>query len=215
MKKTKHLISIILLVWATVQGAVQAQSFEGKIIYQVTYESKMPNVTDEQLTAFMGASHEYYIKGGDYMMLSDGEYFQSLLYVSDENRLYVKTAESDTLFWMDGSFEENKVESFRVLDEEQEVMGVQCNVIEVTKSTGKSVYCFNEQYKVDPDLYMNHSFEGLNFVLQKTKSLLLKMISEGEEYTRISIATTVESLKLDNSLFQLPEGVPVQPMPDF
>lgn len=215
MKKTKHLISIILLVWAAAQGAVYAQSFEGKITYQVTYESKMPKVSDDQLTAFMGGSHEYYIKGGDYMMLSDGEYFQSLLYVSSENRLYIKTVESDTLYWMDGDFEESEVESFRFLDEEEKVMGMECDVLEVIKSKGKSVYYFNDEYKIDPDLFINHSFEGLNFVLQKTKSLLLKAISEGEEYTRISIATSVDSLKLDNALFQLPDGVPVRPMPDF
>lgn len=215
MKNNKNIFLIILLVWATAQGATHAQSFEGKISYQVTYKSKMPNVSDEQLTTFMGGNHEYYINGGDYLLLSNGEYFQSLLYVRDENRLYVKTAESDTLFWMDGGFEENEVESFRILDEEQEVMGVPCKVLEVVKSTGKYLYCFNKRYKVDPNLYANHSFEGLNFVLQKTKSLLLKMVSEGEEYTRISIATSVDQRKLDQSLFKLPKGVPIQPMPDF
>ena len=40
------------------------QTFEGKITYQNTYKSKIPNVTDDLLTAMMGTSQEFNFKAG-------------------------------------------------------------------------------------------------------------------------------------------------------
>ena len=69
------------------------QDFEGKILYNNVYKSKMPNMTDQQFTAMMGSQQEYSIKDGDYRSVSNGSLFQWQLYV---NRIINFTAKWQT-----------------------------------------------------------------------------------------------------------------------
>jgi hypothetical protein len=54
---------IFLLSISTLNGF--AQNFEGKITYSNSYKSKIPNLSDDQLSSIMGTTQEYYIKGGN------------------------------------------------------------------------------------------------------------------------------------------------------
>ena len=216
MKRVKLLLIVALITLMAVQSSVlDAQSFEGRVIYQVSYESKIAEVSNEEMNTFMGGDHEYYLKGGDYKMLSNGEFFESQLYIHAENSVYNKTAQSDTLYWIDGSFEDTEVKSYRFLDETANVLGYECKVLEVIESTGKTTYYFNEQFALDPEYYSNHSFGNWSFVIGKTKSLLLKFVSEREDYTVTSTAVRIEPMKLSESMFQLQGKNPVKPMPGF
>ncbi len=40
------------------------KTFEGKIVYENKYQSKIANITDQPLIAMMGNIQEYFIKGG-------------------------------------------------------------------------------------------------------------------------------------------------------
>src|SRR5687767_6579666 len=95
----------LLLLLATTLITIMSigQSFEGKIVYNNSYKSKMPNVKDEQLTAMMGSTQEYFIKSGDYKSVSNGSFFQWQLYRNKDNKLYSKMSNSETLLWSDGA----------------------------------------------------------------------------------------------------------------
>ena len=82
----KNTLSTFLLL--TLSVAVIAQNFEGKIIYQNTFTSKIPNVTDEMLTQMMGTSLEYILKEGNYKTSSNGTFLLWQLYVQKDNKLY-------------------------------------------------------------------------------------------------------------------------------
>ncbi|MBO6659230.1 MULTISPECIES: hypothetical protein [Roseivirga] len=216
MKRVKLLLVATLFAWTIAHcSAINAQSFEGKIVYKVSYESKIKDVSNDQMTAFMGEDHVYYLKGGDYKLLSNGEFFESQLYIHSENRLYNKTAQSDTLYWIDGAFEDTEVMSFRFLDETAEVLGYKCKMFEVVESTGKTTYFVNEQFEMDPSLFTNHNFGNWGFVIEKTRALSMKYISEREEYNVVTIAVLVEPMTLPQSLFRLEGNPPVMAMPGF
>jgi len=68
--------TITFLVAAIFAITSFGQSFEGKIVYQNAYKSKIPNVTDEQFTTMMGSTQEYFIKNGDYRSVANGSLFQ-------------------------------------------------------------------------------------------------------------------------------------------
>ena len=55
-----------LLIFSSIVSL--GQTFEGKVTYQNTYKSKIPNVTDDLLTAMMGTSQEFNFKGGNYQI---------------------------------------------------------------------------------------------------------------------------------------------------
>ncbi len=88
------------LLWVSTQAF--AQTFEGKIVYQNHYISKMGRITNDQLGAAMGTRQEYFLKGARYKSVMNGSFSQWQLYVPAENRLYGKLALSDTLYWTDG-----------------------------------------------------------------------------------------------------------------
>tara|TARA_A100000171_G_scaffold48657_1_gene56400 strand:+ start:1512 stop:2144 length:633 start_codon:yes stop_codon:yes gene_type:complete len=201
---------LIIVLLAVSFSTVCAQDFEGKITYKVTHESKMPNVSNEQIGMLMGASQDYYIKNNHYKTLSNGQYFQWQLYDASQNRLYSKMTVSDTLYWVDGSFEEGPLVSFKFLDNKEEVLGIECDVLEVVTETGKTTYYFNSKYSINAELFKDHKFGGWSFYVEKTKSLPLKTIVENAEYNVISIASRIERMELEDAFFILPEGLPLK-----
>ena len=84
-----------------VPGIFYGQSFEGEIVYKMAFKSKIPNVSDVQLTAMMGDTNLYYIQGGNYKTVSNGKYLQWQVYINAVNKLYNKTSNSESLVWMD------------------------------------------------------------------------------------------------------------------
>jgi hypothetical protein len=81
-------ILTIALTFLTITGF--SQSFEGKITYQNTYKSKIPNVSDEQLTIMMGSNQDYLIKGGDYKSITNGTMLLWQLYLNTDRSFTVK-----------------------------------------------------------------------------------------------------------------------------
>ena len=89
--------SLFTLLFVLISLFTFAQSFEGKIIYQLTYKSKMPSVTDAQFSSMMGNTQNYYIKGGDYKSETNGSFILSQLYINKDNKLYNKFSNSGAL----------------------------------------------------------------------------------------------------------------------
>src|SRR5687767_14927655 len=89
---------IFLVLAAT---ASFAQSFEGIVKYRNTFKSKVPNVTDEQFADMMGTSMEYLMKGSNYKTTTNGNYILWQLYISKDNKIYNKIANSPAILWND------------------------------------------------------------------------------------------------------------------
>ena len=79
------------------------QTFEGKVVYENKYKSKIPNLTDDQFTTMMGTVQEYLIKGGNYKSTMNGTFFLWQLYINKDNKLYTKMSNSPSILWNDGS----------------------------------------------------------------------------------------------------------------
>ncbi|HEY9195061.1 MAG TPA: hypothetical protein VIM77_02310, partial [Mucilaginibacter sp.] len=90
---------VITLSLITVCFAASAQVFEGKIIYNNTIKSKVPNISDEQFTTMMGSIQNYYVKGGDYRSELNGTLLQWQLYINKDNKLYTKMSNSTAALW--------------------------------------------------------------------------------------------------------------------
>src|SRR5882757_436883 len=88
-----------LLLMGFIPMSLSAQNFEGEIIYQNAYQSKIAGLTDEKFMALMGTEQDYFIKGASYKSVINGTLAQWQLYVPGENKLYTKMSNSDTAFW--------------------------------------------------------------------------------------------------------------------
>jgi hypothetical protein len=195
----------ITFLFATIFAfASFGQTFEGKIIYKNNYKSKMPNMSDEQFTTMMGSTQEYFIKNGDYKSVANGSFFQWQLYVNKDNKLYSKMSNSETLLWNDAATNPDEILKAEVNKGATEILGYKCDELVLTCKSGIQKYYFNTKLSVDTKLFTNHKFGNWYDFLSKSNSLPLKSIVDNAQFTLESVATEVEEMKLDKTLFDLP-----------
>jgi len=185
---------------------VFGQTFEGKITYQNSYISKLPNVQDQQFNSMMGTTQEYIIKGGDYKSSSNGTLVQWQLYINKDNKLYNKMSNSETIFWNDGITNPDSIISVVINKGVTEILGYKCDEVVLTCKSGVQKYYFNQKIAVDISLFKNHLYGNWYDFLKVSKSLPLKSIIETQQFTLVSEATDIKEMKLDDKEFRLPEN---------
>jgi hypothetical protein len=195
-----------LFILFTLAILCRAQNFEGIVVYQNTYKSKMPGATDEQFTKMMGDKEEYYIKNGNYKLITNGSLAQWELYLNNENRLYSKLSNSETVFWNDAGENDDSVILFSMNKEITEVLGYKCDEVSLLCKNGTERYYFNSSLHVDAKLFAKHKYGNWNEYLKKANAVPLKIIINNPQYTLESIATEVKKLPLEDNLFQLPDN---------
>ena len=192
---------------------VFCQSFEGKLIYNNSYKSKIASVPDDQFNTMMGTKQVYLIKGGNYKSTMDGTMMQWQLYRSADNKLYMKMATSPVVYWNDGAVNPDEVQEARVNKAVKTILGYSCDELVLTCKSGVQKYYFSSRLKVDPKLFEKHKFGNWSEVLRHTKSLPLKTIVETPQFVLESTAVEVSDQKVDDKEFQLPPNVELQKSP--
>lgn len=195
-------IALTILTVATVFG----QTFEGKIIYQNSFKSKLPNMNDEQFNSMMGTKQEYFIKGGNYKSVSNGTFSQWQIYINNDNKLYNKMSNSEIILWNDGNVNTDTVIKVQLNNEVTEILGYKCDELILTCKSGTQKYYFNSKIGVNANLYTDHKYGNWYDYLKKANALPLKMIIDNQQFTMESVATEVKEMKLDDIEFTLPEN---------
>lgn len=183
------------------------QSFEGEIVYANTYKSKIPNVTDQQLSSMIGNIQNYYIKGGDYKSETNGSLVLWQLYINQDNKLYNKFSNSEILLWNDGAVNTDEVISSELHPDAAEILGYKCDELVLICKSGVQKYYFTSRLPVDSKLYTNHLFGNWYAYLSKTNAIPLKIVIDNAQFTVEGTATAVRPMKLDQAFFTLPAGV--------
>jgi hypothetical protein len=199
------LLSLLLLAFT---NASTAQNFEGKLIYQLSYKSKSPSLTEKQLSAFTGTQHEYYFKGGNYKtVVAPGAMIQWQLFIHADNKLYSKYTNTETIFWNDASVNQDSVLAFQVNKAVADISGYKCDELILTCKTGVQKYYYSSKVKVDPALFAKHKYGNWYDFLSKAEALPLKYIYDMPQYTIEGVVSEVTPMQLDDQFFQLPAGV--------
>jgi hypothetical protein len=209
MQKTLILVLLIFLCAST----ITAQNFEGKIVYQNVYKSKLPNVEDEQLTAMLGPSQDYMIKDGNYKSITNGTMMQWQLYRKQDNRLYIKMAGVPVVFWNDGGENRDSILSAEIKKGAETIAGHVCDQLTLTCKSGIQKYYFTRNIKLDPQLFTQHKYGNFNEVVSRIRSVPLKVVLETAQFSVTSTATQILPAKLDEKEFELPEGSQLQKSP--
>ncbi|NHM00853.1 hypothetical protein [Flavobacterium difficile] len=198
----KKFAFILTLLSASVFG----QTFEGKIFYNTTYESKLPNMSSEQFTVMMGNNQEYLTKNGNYKSITNGKFLQWQLYSKADRKLYTKMANSEIIFWNDVSINADEVVKIEINKAVTKVLGYTCDEVVLTCKSGIQKYYFNTAFGVDISLFEEHLYGNWYNYLKEAKAFPLKSIIENAQFTLVSTATEIKEMKLDDKEFQLPEN---------
>ena len=202
-------INLFLAVLA-ISAAAHGQQFEGKITYQNTYKSKIPNLTDKQFSAMLGTRQEYFIKGGNYKSLTNGTVAKWQLYINADNRIYNKSSNSRTISWDDASTDDDPVISTELKKDAMLLLGRKCDELILKCRNGTEIYYFDPNLGVDMTLYKNHKYGNWYEYLKHAHALPLKMIFNKKSFSMESVATQVQEMKLDDKEFQLPQNVKIE-----
>jgi len=200
-----------LLIFSSI--LTHGQTFEGKVTYQNTYKSKIPNVTDALLTAMMGTSHDFNFKGGNYRSVSNGTLLQWQLYVQKDNKLYTKFSNSPSILWNDGAVNPDSVLKTELNKEVVDILGYKCDELIFTCKSGVQKYYFNSKLEIDPKLYENHKFANWYHYVSQSKAVPLKIMVDNAQFSVVSMATNIQSQKIDAELFALPADAKLEKNP--
>ena len=181
------------------------QTFEGKISYSNTYESKIANLKSEQLDMMMGTRQDYYIKSNSYKSVVNGSFLKMQLYEPLENKAYTLTGANDTLYWEDCSINKDEAIKYELQKNKEVILGITCDVLIIEGAKSKTYYYFNSKYGVDPELFKGHNYLNWYYTISKTKALPLKTVYDSEQFTLTSTATEIKEQKLEDNFFALPE----------
>ncbi|MDB5281744.1 MAG: hypothetical protein JWO06_819 [Bacteroidota bacterium] len=200
----KKIFASAIIIFTSVLGF--AQNFEGKITYQNTYKSKMPQASDEQFTSMLGSKQEYYMKGGDYKSVMNGKLTQWQLYINKENKLYSKMSTSETVYWNDAAINDDSVLKVQVNKSAADILGYKCDEVVLTCKSGIQKYYFNTKLGIDTKLFVNHKYGNWYDYLKQSNAVPLKMVIDTKEVTIESVATEIKPMKLAATEFQLAAG---------
>jgi hypothetical protein len=203
----------LCIVFVLASNVAYAQFFEGKIIYEHTYKSKLPNVTDQQFSAMMGTTQEYLVKGGNYKSLTNGSLLQWQLYRHSDNKLYTKMSNNPAILWKDGAVNPDEVIQVAVNKDVVEILGHRCDELILTSNEGVVKYYFSSKLKVDAALFAGHkAFNWYEFI-SRSNALPLKFVIDNPQFVLESIAVAIKPMVLDDKLFELPVGSKLEKSP--
>lgn len=208
----KFLFSIVLITLTVL--TVCGQFFEGKIVYQHSFKSKLPNMSDTQLTSSMGSKQEYLIKGGNYKTVSNGTSFLGQIYMNKDNKLYNKFSHSETILWIDGGRVDDPVLEIAHNKDVTEILGYKCDELILESKSQTEKFYFNSKLGVDIDLYSKHLLGNWYEYLKVAKALPLKTVIDNHQFTMIGIATEIKAMKVDDKQFQLPPNAKIAKSPN-
>jgi hypothetical protein len=205
------ILNIITFLIITITAA--AQEFEGKIIYQLKCESKIPNIPSEQFTAMMGGLQEYYYRSGDYKMQGNGTLFQWQLFILKDNKLYSKLSSANAVYYDDITVNKEEVLNVEVKKKSTTVLGYSCDELILTTKSGVQRYYYNVRFNIDPKKFESFRFNNWYEYVSRAKAVPLKMYIETPQFNFESVATEIQETKLDKSLFVLPPNVKIEKNP--
>ncbi len=198
--KYANTLLFALLVSLTVFG----QNFEGEIIYQSTYKSKNPTITDDRLTSMMGSTEDYFIKGAAYKSKVNGTLLEWQLYIPAENKLYTKMTNKSAAISSDAGINDDSVLSFVLNKEVTDILGYKCDELILNSRSGTEKYYFSSKLSIDPKNFVNHKLGNWYDYVSIAKAVPLKIEVENPQFNVVYMATAVKTLKLDDSIFHMP-----------
>ncbi|WP_417608230.1 hypothetical protein [Owenweeksia hongkongensis] len=214
---------ITALLFFVISFGVNAQSFEGTLVYSMDFEvsPKMANMglTKEVLMAKMAEDHSWSdtikitYKQGFYRQQSSSVFETKIIYRSDSNMLYtfqtgeasdictVTDVSKDLEFKMTG-----KIPSVMLLDSIVDYKDYKLKVVEVKWKSGRYYYLFSENhFKTSPEDYKGHTYDGFYEYLKLSKAYPIVIVKEAGGVMTVTMSLEYFTKeKVNPEIFEIP-----------
>lgn len=204
------MLLITVLSLKTFSQNQNMESFEGIIIYENNFQSKIDSISDEHFENAYGKQTKYIIaKNGDYINLYKGSYITIQLFKKIEDRVYTLLNNRDTIFYNMVTEKRGSISKLKTIRNSEEVLGKSCNELSFVTENSKYHYFYNDEYFIDSNLYSNHYLGSWDEIVKTTKSFPMKVILENKHFIMTSTAVSIKKGAVNKKLFTLPPNISI------
>lgn len=204
------LIIMILILISFDTFSQDKESFEGIIIYENIFESKVDSISSSHFENAYGKQTKYVLdKNGDYINLYKGSYITIQLFKKKDDIIYTVLTGRDTIFYNKTTEKIDDISNIKQTKKQISVLDKNCDEITYETSTTKYKYYYSNEFFIDPKLYSNHYLGNWNKIVEITKSFPMKVILETDYFIMTSTAISVKKGTVEKRLFSLPPNIPV------
>lgn len=201
--KNINVILLLICTFSYSENLTSQANFEGKIVYDLKFEDRTGQMTQEQVVSFMGTEQIYSIKGAKYKSELNGMLKLTQYFVGNDT-LFNQMVGMDGIMWINVKENPDSLISYEITKNALEVNGISCDHLKIVSKEGITSYYFNTKYSVDPKNFENHEYGFWKFCIEKTKSLPLKSISDTKSvYFEITAKEIIE-MNIDEKVFKIP-----------
>jgi len=207
-----HFLAAIALLCASQN--LTAQHFQGEIVYAITYESRIPGISNDSLAQLIGRNQSVYVISPDgykttYYM-DDVEVY-SYTYQKTTGRMFDYSVGDSFLTWRDSKMRTGPTYPVTLnRDTTLKILKRRCFLVHRKRPNGGYYDSwYSKKLRIDYANYINHHAGSWNQQLETTNGgLPLKTVAAFPNYTEISEAIVITKRVVSADEFNLPEDLP-------
>ena len=179
--------------------------FEGKVIYQFELISKNTRLDSNKLRTIFGTGSILTFKKGNYHHTYNGGLMEFDTYRKDDNKMYFKMRNNDTIYWRNCGLIGDKIEKFEFSAKKEDVLGISCDELTMHYNDNIVSHYYNsDSLSIDPEWFKQYTLHDENLIDAKEKSIYLKSKVEYAYFLIIETAAKFIREKVDSKIFELP-----------
>ena len=175
------------------------QYFEGVITFVASIESKNPMLTPESMERIQGDTMKFYVRNGDYRIWHNGGDIETMYYDHKSNLLHTLSRGADSATATNCRVRESEVRSFALLEKDTSIAGHSCRCVEMITEDMTKRICYDSTLAVNPDHFVNHTWDHADIYYSKTRSVFLTYYRETPVAVIRYDAVKVEPRKLEDT----------------
>lgn len=203
MNIIKNSVTVLLITVLSQATLSQNKEFEGRIVYKVSIESKVPGVEGKTWQTVMALADKgtYYVKQGNYKLVYglNEQYF-----ISSMQKVFVKFKGIDTLYYMDYASDTATILNVSKAGAGKTVNGYPCKLITIKTAGDEKKYYYAPSLYLNPEYDKNNTIGQLNIVSKETSSIWLESVLNNNSYTVTHTCTQLVQEEINTSEFELP-----------
>jgi hypothetical protein len=206
IKIGSYCLSILFIACSSSKKESINSFFEGRIVYQLSFIPKSPEVDTNSLRKNMGFFTTYYFKKGNYHQIDNNESHSEEYGFEKDNKIYSRGRMSDTFFWHDKTIPE-KISSHEKFVKADNVLDISCDELVTKLDRCEIRYYYNsDTLQIEPHWFTNFKYLTKDETSKIMGSHFLKCELDYSKITIILTAVFINPEKLNDSLFELPKN---------
>ncbi|GEM_PF-1047401 len=195
------------------QTSFAQKYFEGKVIFEKSYEPLDSRLTSQLLTEYYGNRTIGLVQEKRYLMYVplNSKDTLKIYYFLETCDGYIDRPNSDTIDHFNIDETPGILTKYELVDAEKLILGDKCKAVSIEYKPKEDyidkvsgIYYFNPKYKLNKKYYVNHGESFWNLFVAKSGSISVRNeITYYPLYKAIYQASKIIEQKIDNNLFKL------------